>query len=74
LPRGVAAAADLDTYVVGGDEAGGVRLFGAAVAEGEIARGIGGDREGRRYREIERVGQAVEDIPASADAGPANVA
>ena len=45
----------------------GWRYFGAAVTERQIAIGFGGDREARADRQIQRVGQAVEDVRPRAD-------
>ena len=70
LARGVAAAANLDAHLVRRHQPRGVLLFGAAVAEGQVAIAIGHNREAGLQRQIERVGKAFEYGLAPADAPP----
>src|SRR5437660_352503 len=70
LPGGVAAAADFDLDFFRSDQAGGVPLFGAGIAQRNIADRVRGEGEGGGDGEVERIGNAIEDVAAAADAGP----
>jgi hypothetical protein len=60
LPRGIAAAANLDTHLLRRHQVRGKFFLGFGVAKGKIARAIRGDREFRLNRQIQRVRQPVE--------------
>src|SRR5439155_16986393 len=45
-------------------------FFRAAIAESQIAIDIGGDRKGRRHRQVQGIGQAIEYAASAADARP----
>ncbi|MCX6914963.1 MAG: hypothetical protein NT167_18245 [Verrucomicrobia bacterium] len=67
LARGIAAAADFHGDLLGRDESGRVALFGAAVAERDVARGLGGEFKLRRDGQVKRVWQPGKDIEPLAE-------
>ena len=67
LAGGVAAAADFDLDFFRGDQSRRMPLFGAGVAQRDVAGGIGSERKGGGDGEVKSVGYTVENIAASAD-------